>query len=119
MSRDDSDGAYVVGLCNKVLDEPALRQHKFDWLLGDRHECQAGQTASDQPVPHFGKRTNSPSAAYTGISVPGQSSSAIGVEVRRSDHHESQSAPWNLNVTAGVGHSLLFSAACAVKTSDL
>src|SRR5689334_16998873 len=34
-TRDDSDGAYVVGLCSKVLGEAALAQHKFDWLLGD------------------------------------------------------------------------------------
>ncbi|MEV0750491.1 hypothetical protein AB0I75_35695 [Streptomyces sp. NPDC050273] len=35
MSRDDSDEAYVVGLCNQVLEETALTQHRFDWLLGD------------------------------------------------------------------------------------
>ncbi|MFE5879598.1 hypothetical protein [Streptomyces hydrogenans] len=34
-TRDDSDEAYVVGLCSKVLGEAALTQHKFDWLLGD------------------------------------------------------------------------------------
>ncbi|MFF5974041.1 hypothetical protein ACFY7C_21210 [Streptomyces sp. NPDC012769] len=34
-ARDDSDEAYVVGLCNQVLGESALTQHKFDWLLGD------------------------------------------------------------------------------------
>ncbi len=35
MSRDDSDEAYVVGLCNEVLGATALTQHRFDWLLGD------------------------------------------------------------------------------------
>ncbi|MFD9366343.1 hypothetical protein ACFWA6_01365 [Streptomyces sp. NPDC060020] len=35
MSRDDSDEAYVVGLCNQVLGATALTQHRFDWLLGD------------------------------------------------------------------------------------
>lgn len=34
-TRDDSDEAYVVGLCSQVLGEAALTQHKFDWLLGD------------------------------------------------------------------------------------
>ncbi|MER7185115.1 hypothetical protein ABT404_37600 [Streptomyces hyaluromycini] len=34
-TRDDSDEAYVVGLCNQALGETALTQHKFDWLLGD------------------------------------------------------------------------------------
>ncbi|MFD9441539.1 hypothetical protein ACFWBR_06410 [Streptomyces sp. NPDC060006] len=33
--RDDSDEAYVVGLCDQVLGETASRQHTFDWLLGD------------------------------------------------------------------------------------
>jgi hypothetical protein len=32
--RDESDEAYVVGLCNQVLGETALTRHKFDWLLG-------------------------------------------------------------------------------------
>ncbi|WP_234323562.1 hypothetical protein [Streptomyces sp. NRRL F-2580] len=35
MSRDDSDEAYVVGLCHQVLGATALAQHRFDWLLGD------------------------------------------------------------------------------------
>ncbi|MFD5738592.1 hypothetical protein ACFXJM_05915 [Streptomyces massasporeus] len=34
-SRGDSDEAYVIGLCNRVLGEQALTQHRFDWLLGD------------------------------------------------------------------------------------
>ncbi|WP_268979252.1 hypothetical protein [Streptomyces ureilyticus] len=33
--RDESDEAYVVDLCDQVLGETALTQHKFDWLLGD------------------------------------------------------------------------------------
>ncbi|GHH29619.1 hypothetical protein [Streptomyces lanatus] len=33
--RDASDEAYVVDLCDQVLGETALAQHKFDWLLGD------------------------------------------------------------------------------------
>ncbi|WP_433077745.1 hypothetical protein ACQP1P_35355 [Dactylosporangium sp. CA-052675] len=35
MSGDDSDEAYVIGLCSKVLGEPAKTQHRFEWLLGD------------------------------------------------------------------------------------
>lgn len=33
--RDTSDEAYVVDLCDEVLGERALRQHRFEWLLGD------------------------------------------------------------------------------------
>ncbi|MFI1281299.1 hypothetical protein ACH4U5_11170 [Streptomyces sp. NPDC020858] len=74
MSRDDSDEAYVVGLCNQVLGEAALTQHKFDWLLGDPgtggrqaklpvdafwpgHHLvvEYREIQHDQPVPHFDK----------------------------------------------------------------
>ena len=34
-TRTDSDEAYVLSLCDDVLGEPGLRQHRFDWLLGD------------------------------------------------------------------------------------
>ncbi|MGA5046005.1 hypothetical protein [Streptomyces arboris] len=34
-TRDGSDEMYVVGLCNRILGESALTQHRFDWLLGD------------------------------------------------------------------------------------
>jgi hypothetical protein len=34
-SRDDSDEAYVVDLCDEVLKEKAKRQHTFAWLVGD------------------------------------------------------------------------------------
>ncbi|KND25163.1 hypothetical protein [Streptomyces anulatus] len=34
-TRDGSDETYVVGLCNRILGESALTQHRFDWLLGD------------------------------------------------------------------------------------
>src|SRR5690606_40186371 len=73
-SRDDSDEAYVVGLCNQVLGEQALTQHKFDWLLGDpgaggrqvrlpvdaywpghRLVVEYRVLQHDQPVPHFDK----------------------------------------------------------------
>lgn len=34
-SRTRSDEAYVVSLCDEILGETALRQHRFDWLRGD------------------------------------------------------------------------------------
>jgi hypothetical protein len=33
--RADSDEAYVVDLCDAILSECAIRQHRFDWLVGD------------------------------------------------------------------------------------
>ncbi|MDA1387547.1 MULTISPECIES: hypothetical protein [Glycomyces] len=35
MSRVDSDEAYVLDLCDEVLGSAGLRQHRFDWLVGD------------------------------------------------------------------------------------
>jgi hypothetical protein len=35
MSRTGSDEAYVLDLCDEVLGAPGMRQHRFDWLLGD------------------------------------------------------------------------------------
>ncbi|WP_405901883.1 hypothetical protein OG696_00505 [Streptomyces sp. NBC_00656] len=74
MSRDDSDEAYVVGLCNEVLEETALTQHTFDWLLGDpgasgrraklpvdafwpgrRMVVEYREIQHDRPVAHFDK----------------------------------------------------------------
>ncbi|MFF0205826.1 hypothetical protein [Streptomyces sp. NPDC005017] len=73
-TRDESDEAYVVDLCNRVLGEPALTQHKFDWLLGDPgvggrraklpvdaywpgHQLvlEYRELQHDQPMPHFDK----------------------------------------------------------------
>jgi hypothetical protein len=34
-ARADSDEAYVLDLCDAILGEPASRQHRFDWLVGD------------------------------------------------------------------------------------
>lgn len=72
--RDESDETYVVDLCNEVLGEAALTQHRFDWLLGDPgasgrraklpvdaywpgHELvlEYRELQHDQPVPHFDK----------------------------------------------------------------
>lgn len=33
--RLDSDEGYIIGLCDKVLNEESSRQHKFDFLKGD------------------------------------------------------------------------------------
>ncbi len=35
MGRESSDEYYVLDLCDEVLGERGLRQHRFDWLLGD------------------------------------------------------------------------------------
>lgn len=34
--RDDSDEAYVIDLCDKILNQQARRQHRFPFLKGDR-----------------------------------------------------------------------------------
>jgi len=35
MARSDSDEFYVIDLCDEVLGREGLRQHRFDFLLGD------------------------------------------------------------------------------------
>ena len=74
MGRDDSDEAYVLDLCDELLGERGLRQHRFDWLLGDpgangrrtrlpvdaywpgQHlVVEYREIQHDQPVPHFDK----------------------------------------------------------------
>jgi hypothetical protein len=35
MARIDSDEYYVIDLCDEVLGREGLRQHRFDFLLGD------------------------------------------------------------------------------------
>jgi hypothetical protein len=34
-SRETSDEAYVIDLCDEILGEQSQRQYRFDWLLGD------------------------------------------------------------------------------------
>ena len=34
-TRSASDEAYIIDLCDELLGERALRQHRFDWLRGD------------------------------------------------------------------------------------
>jgi hypothetical protein len=74
MSREDSDEAYVLDLCDEVLAERGQRQARFDWLRGD--PGRDGRTRAlpvdgywpghglvveyrelqhDQPMPHFDK----------------------------------------------------------------
>lgn len=35
MGRGASDEYYMLDLCDQVLGEAGLRQHRFDWLRGD------------------------------------------------------------------------------------
>lgn len=35
MKRDASDESYVIDLCDRILNRRAIRQHRFDFLLGD------------------------------------------------------------------------------------
>jgi len=35
MARRDSDEAYVLELCDELLGERSIRQHRFAWLVGD------------------------------------------------------------------------------------
>jgi hypothetical protein len=34
-TKSESDEAYVVDICDEILAEAALRQHRFRWLVGD------------------------------------------------------------------------------------
>ena len=73
-TRDNSDEAYVVGLCNRILGERALTQHRFAWLLGDpgvggrqvklpvdaywpehRLVLEYRELQHEQAIPHFDK----------------------------------------------------------------
>lgn len=74
MGRESSDGAYVLNLCDRILQEVGSRQHRFDWLMGD--PSRSGRRSRlpvdgywpsanlvvgyrerqhDQPAPHFDK----------------------------------------------------------------
>lgn len=74
MGRENSDEAYVLDLCDSVLDEIGLRQHRFDWLCGDLGTTgrrarlpvdgywpkanlvvEYRETQHFRPVPHFDK----------------------------------------------------------------
>jgi hypothetical protein len=51
MARRDSDEHYVLDLCDEVLGSISLRQHRFDFLLGD-------------PSPKTGRQMKLPVDAY-------------------------------------------------------
>jgi hypothetical protein len=72
--REVSDEAYVLDLCDELLGEPGLRQHRFEWLLGDpgaagrsvklpvdayypqnRLVLEYRERQHDEPVGHFDK----------------------------------------------------------------
>ena len=74
MGRESSDEAYVLDLCDAVLGDPCVRQHRFDWLRGDPGKSGQSRTLPvdgywpehqlvveyrerqhDQPVAHFDK----------------------------------------------------------------
>jgi len=74
MGRETSDEFYVLDLCDQALGEKGLRQHRFDWLLGDPGATgrrvrlpvdgywpnanvvvEYRERQHDQPVPHFDK----------------------------------------------------------------
>jgi hypothetical protein len=73
-TREASDEAYVIDLCDEILGERARRQHRFDWLLGDpgssggrvrlpvdayypghRLVVEYRERQHDEPVAHFDK----------------------------------------------------------------
>ena len=37
-TRQNSDEAYIIDLCDEVLEQKGIRQHRFDFLLGDADE---------------------------------------------------------------------------------
>ncbi|MFN8074153.1 MAG: hypothetical protein U0Q15_01890 [Kineosporiaceae bacterium] len=74
MGRETSDEAYVLDLCDEILGEKGLRQHRFDWLRGDPGRNARGtalpvdsywpghrlvveyrERQHDEPVAHFDK----------------------------------------------------------------
>lgn len=74
MGRETSEEYYVLDLCDEVLQSEGLRQHRFDWLLGDpgknggrvrlpvdaywpEHQLvvEYRERQHDQAVPHFDK----------------------------------------------------------------
>lgn len=38
LNRQNSDETYILDLCDELLDEKAVRQHTFDFLMGDFHQ---------------------------------------------------------------------------------
>jgi hypothetical protein len=48
LNRKNSDEYYIINLCDELLNERSVRQHTFDFLLGDMH--QDGQTRTKLPL---------------------------------------------------------------------
>lgn len=48
LNRQNSDAYYILNLCDELLEEKAIRQHTFDFLVGDFH--QDGRTRTELPV---------------------------------------------------------------------
>lgn len=48
INRKKSDEYYVLGICDELLNEKSLRQHTFDFLVGDVH--QDGRTRTKLPL---------------------------------------------------------------------
>jgi len=52
--RDTSDEAYVIDLCDSILGECALRQHRFAWLRGDEGRTGSRALPVDAYYPSAG-----------------------------------------------------------------
>lgn len=55
-ARSESDNAYILNLCDTVLGKKAVRQKRFDFLLGDFHKD--GKTRTKLPVDAYYKAQN-------------------------------------------------------------
>lgn len=48
MNRKNSDETYILDLCDELLEDKAMRQHTFDFLVGDFHKD--GRTRTEIPL---------------------------------------------------------------------
>jgi len=55
-AHSESDNAYILNLCDSVLGKKAVRQKRFDFLLGDFHKD--GKTRTKLPVDAYYKAYN-------------------------------------------------------------
>lgn len=56
LKRANSDEYYLIGICNELLNEEAIHQHKFRFLLGDFH--RDGKTRTPLPVDAYYAKLN-------------------------------------------------------------
>lgn len=80
--RASSDEAYVLELCDVLLGEKGIRQHRFDWLVGD-----AGSTGIPARLPvdaYYPRR-------------------GVVIEYRERQHHESTPFFDRRQTVSGVG----------------